>query len=67
VEKQKGGREELIKVVDMLWEEDKRSATEGFKRPIEIHLSSKWKIMVYKNLREKVADRAKKREGEARR
>jgi hypothetical protein len=30
VEKQKEEREELIKAVKKLWEEDKRSVTEGF-------------------------------------
>ena len=33
VEKKKEEREELIKVVKKLWEEDKRSVTEGFKLP----------------------------------
>ena len=35
VEKQKEETEELIKVMKKLWEEDKRSVTEGFKLPLE--------------------------------
>ena len=48
-----------------LWSEDKRSVTEGYKRPIEYYLSSKRRMLSYKNVRLKVADTAKKRADEA--
>jgi hypothetical protein len=35
VEKQKEEREELIKVVKELWEEDRRSVIDTFKLPLE--------------------------------
>jgi hypothetical protein len=60
-EKRTEEREVLIKVVPELWSEDKRSATEGYKRPIESYLSSKRRMLSYKNVRLKVADTAKKR------
>jgi hypothetical protein len=67
-EKRTEEREVLIKVVTELWSEDKRSVTEGYKRPItEYHLSSKRRMLSYKNVRLKVADTAKKRADEARR
>jgi hypothetical protein len=53
VEKQKEEREELTKVVKKLWEEDKRSVTEGFKLPLEKYLHSMRKMLSYKNQREK--------------
>jgi hypothetical protein len=67
VEKQKEEREELTKVVKKLWEEDKRSMTDGFKLPLENYLHSMRKILSYKNQREKARDTAKKREDDARR
>jgi hypothetical protein len=60
VEKQKEEREELIKAVKKLWEEDKRSVTEKY-------LHSMRKMLSYKNQREKAIDTAKKREDDARR
>jgi hypothetical protein len=53
--------------VKELWSEDKRSVTDGYKRPIEYYLSSKRRMLSYKNVRLKVADTAKKRADEARR
>ena len=67
VEKKKEEREELIKVVKKLWEEDKRSVTEGFKLPLEKYLHSMRKMLSYKNQREKAINTAKKREDDARR
>jgi hypothetical protein len=67
-EKRTEEREVLIKVVTELWsDEDKRSVIEGYKRPIEYYLSSKRRMLSYKNVRLKVADTAKKRADEARR
>jgi hypothetical protein len=37
VEKQKEEREELIKAVKVLWEKDRRSVTDGYKRPLELY------------------------------
>jgi hypothetical protein len=51
----------------VLWSEDKRSVTEGYKRPIGYYLSIKRRMLSYKNVRLKVADTAKKRADEARR
>ena len=67
VEKQKEDRDELIKSVKGLWDEDHRFVTEGFKRPLEHYLSSRRKMLAYKNSRERVADTARKREDVARR
>jgi hypothetical protein len=50
--------------VTELWSEDKRSVTEGYKRPIEYYISSKRRMLSYKNVRLKVADTAKKRADE---
>jgi hypothetical protein len=44
-EKRAEEREVLIKVVKELWSEDKRSVTDGYKRPIEYHLSSKRRML----------------------
>jgi hypothetical protein len=67
VEKQKEEREELIKAVKKLWEEDKRSVTDGLKLPLEKYLHSMRKMLSYKNQREKAVDTAKKRGDGARR
>ena len=45
-------RVELIKVVKKLWEEDKRSVTEGFKLPLEKYLHSMRNVIIPKPTRE---------------
>jgi hypothetical protein len=50
-----------------LWEEDKRSVTEGFKLPLEKYLHSMRRMLSYKNQREKAITTAKRREDDARR
>jgi hypothetical protein len=50
----------LIKVVKKLWEEDKRSVTEGLKLPLEKYLHSIRKILSCKNQGEKAIDTAKR-------
>ena len=67
VEKQKEDREELIKAVRGLWDEDRRSVTEGYKRPLAHYLSSRRNMLTYKNSRERAADTARKRKDVARR
>jgi hypothetical protein len=59
-EKRAEEREVLIKVVKALWSEDKRSVADGHTRPIEYCLSSKRRMLSYKNARLKVADTAKR-------
>jgi hypothetical protein len=60
-------REELIEAVKKLWEEDKRSVSDGYKLPLEKYLHSIRKMLTLKNQQEKAVDSAKKREDEARR
>jgi hypothetical protein len=38
VEKQKEEREELIEAVKKLWEENKRSVTDGYKLPLDKYI-----------------------------
>ena len=67
MEKQEEDIEELIKAVRGLWDEDRRSVTEGYKRPLEHYLSSRRNMLTYKNSRERAADAARKRKDVARR
>jgi hypothetical protein len=67
VEKKKEEREELIEAIKKLWDEDKRSAADGYKLLPEKYLYSIRKMLAYQNQREKAVGTAKKREGKDRR
>jgi hypothetical protein len=56
VEKQKVEGDEVIKIVEKLWGEDKRSVTDGFKLLLEKYLHSIRKMLAYKNQRKKAVD-----------